>query len=340
MGIDNQKMTKVYRTDGQMDYRDKIIDELEILRKKEAQDKQVFKARAYGKVISQLKSITKPVVTLDDLKGVEGIGEKIRAKIGEIISTGTLQQARDVRENRQIDTTDLLMQIYGVGPVKAKQLVNNHKVTSFMQLRQLVEKQPTLLNAKQKIGLKYVEDLMKRIPRGEMAEHEHLLKAHMPKGFSMEVVGSYRRGAADSGDIDVLLCAHKLGEMEAAKAFGLVCEELQNKKYIIEILALGPKKCMAICKLSEQHPARRLDLLMTPTEEYAYAELYFTGSEKFNVAMRKHALQKGYTMNEHGMKPIREGVPTPPLMKTEKDIFAFLEYLYVAPKQRNNKKNL
>lgn len=322
-----------------MDYKSKIIDELDTLRKKEVQDKQVFKARAYAKVISQLKLHSAPIRTLEDLQGVEGVGEKIRAKIGEIISTGTLQQAQAVRKERKLDTTDMLMQIYGVGPVKAKQLVADYQVTSFEHLRELIKKQPSILNAKQKIGLKYAEDLQMRIPREEMKEHETLVKKTAPKGFTMQVVGSYRRGAPDSGDIDVLVCAPNLDETEAASGFAKMCEELQNKGYITEILALGPKKCMGICKLSENMPARRIDLLLTPKDEYAYAELYFTGSEKFNIAMRKHALDKGFTMNEHGMKPIRDGVKFPPFMKTEKDIFEFLEYPYVAPTKRDFKKN-
>lgn len=322
-----------------MDYKDKIIEELDTLRKKEVQDKQVFKARAYAKVISQLKLHTAPIRSLDDLGGVDGVGDKIRAKIGEIIATGTLQQAQAVRKERKLDTTDMLMQIYGVGPVKAKQLVADHKVTSFEHLRELVAKNPSILNAKQKIGLMYVEDLQKRIPRDEMKEHESMLKKTLPKGFTMQVVGSYRRGALDSGDIDVLLCAPKLDDTQGAKAFANMCEELQKSSYIKEILALGPKKCMGICKLSGSMPARRIDLLLTPKDEYAYAELYFTGSEKFNIAMRKHALDKGYTMNEHGMKPVKEGVPEPPFMNNEKDIFAFLDYPYVAPTKRDIKKN-
>lgn len=322
------------------DFKAKIIDELDTLRKKEVQDKQVFKARAYAKVISQLKAHTGVINTLDDLKDIDGVGEKIRAKIGEIISTGALKQAQLVRKERKLDITDQLMEIYGVGPVKAKQLVADFNVTSFAHLRELLEKDGSILNAKQKIGLKYVEDLQLRIPRSEMQEHETLLKGHLPKGFTMQVVGSYRRGAADSGDIDVLLCCPKMSDVEGARAFAMMCDDLQSKGYIKEILALGPKKCMGVCQLSTGSHARRIDLLLTPKNEYAYAELYFTGSEKFNIAMRKHALDKGYTMNEHGMKPVREGVAEPPFMKNEKSIFTFLDYPYVAPTKRDIKKNL
>jgi DNA polymerase/3'-5' exonuclease PolX len=103
--------------------------------------------------------------------------------------------------------------------------------------------------------------------------------------------------------------------------------------YIEEILALGEHKCMAISRMYKGK-ARRLDLLMTPDEEYAYAILYFTGSDKFNVAFRQYALDKGYTLNEHALTPIKEGVKEVPYMKNEKDIFRFLGLRYIEPSKR------
>lgn len=327
----------------EMDYKQKIIDELDILRQKEVQDRQVFKARAYAKVISQLNALdaARTITKIEDIQDISGIGDKIRAKIVEILSTGNLKAAQVIRNDRKLGTTDMLMQVYGIGPVKAKQLVSEHQVKDFDHLRELVKKTPGLLNEKQKIGLKYAEDLLLRIPRAEMVEHEKVLRKALPRDFHLEVVGSYRRGAETSGDIDVLLCANdKLDDTAAAKAFAEYCGTLQTRGYITDILALGPKKCMGVCRWKDNTPARRIDLLLTPKEQYAFAELYFTGSDKFNIAMRKHALEKGFTMNEHGMTSIREGTPSIPFMKTEKDIFTFLDYPYVVPKDRENKKNL
>jgi DNA polymerase/3'-5' exonuclease PolX len=81
--------------------------------------------------------------------------------------------------------------------------------------------------------------------------------------------------------------------------------------------------------------ARRLDLLVVPTEQFPFALLYFTGSGDFNVAFRKHALSLGYTLNEHTMVPLKgSSAPMPPGMKSEKDIFAFLGLRYVPPEER------
>jgi DNA polymerase/3'-5' exonuclease PolX len=105
--------------------------------------------------------------------------------------------------------------------------------------------------------------------------------------------------------------------------------------YLVSILAQGPTKCMAICSIGVP---RRLDILICPNEEYAYALLYFTGSQQFNIAFRQHALEMGYTMNEHGMKAVRANVFAVPYMDREEDIFDFLGLQYVAPEERINGK--
>ena len=110
-------------------------------------------------------------------------------------------------------------------------------------------------------------------------------------------------------------------------------EMLKGFGYIEEVLALGDHKCMAISRIYGGI-ARRLDLLMTPANEYAYALLYFTGSDRFNVAFRQYALKKGYTLNEHTLTPTKEGVKPVPNMNTERDIFRFLRLRYIDPPMR------
>lgn len=313
-----------------------IIDALDILRKRDVADKAVFSARAYAKVITQLKNYEGPIVTYDDVKNIDGIGAKMEKKIKEILETGSLAAAEKAKTLYNIDALDALQKIYGVGPTKATDLVKSG-ITSIAQLRDEVAKNPKLLNDKQKIGLKYYEDLLERIPRAEMEEHRDILHTLLPDEMSeyeTEIVGSFRREAQNSGDIDVLIRVPADTDVKTAKEnLALYVKMLEGFGYIEEILALGEHKCMAISRMYNGK-ARRLDLLMTPDEEYAYAILYFTGSDRFNVAFRQYALDKGYTLNEHALTPIREGVKAVPYMKTEKDIFKFLGLRYIDPAYR------
>jgi DNA polymerase/3'-5' exonuclease PolX len=323
-----------------MDFKSKIISDLETMRKKETQDKQPFKARAYAKVINELKAHQGTITKIEDIDGIPGIGEKIRAKIKEIMESGELLAAKVVREERQFNILEELLNIHGIGPVKSRELVSKYAIKSIDDLRQKLQKDPNILNDVQTLGLKYYEDIRERIPRKEMVEHEKLLMKTIREvsgEFDAMVVGSYRRELVNSGDIDVIL---KLPKTMSSKVTGDLFKELVNTMkengYILDILAKGAKKCMAVVRLANGK-ARRLDLLLTPEEEYGYALLYFTGSGPFNVVMRQYALERGYSMNEHRIKLVPNFQPEPkpvPELLTEKDIFDFLKVPYIKPTDR------
>jgi DNA polymerase beta len=297
------------------DYRAKIIEDLEIIRKKEQQERNVFKVRAYDKVIKELRASDKAIYTINDIKEIPGIGDRIRAKIEEIIETGVLKAAEVVKKDSGVNATDIIMKIHGIGPVKAADLIKNHGIRSIDDLRLAVEKNPDLLNDKQMIGLKYFEDIQERIPRSEMLLHEKkILKVvnDISTDLTAALVGSFRREVATSGDIDVLIGYPENMTLEVAeKKFNEIIADFQKKGYITDILAKGPKKCMAVVKLNssgEYSKARRLDILLTPPDEFPYAILYFTGSDKFNIQIRKKAIQKGYSLSEHGLKILKKKI--------------------------------
>lgn len=303
------------------------LDALETLRKKSLVDKEPFKARAYKKVFDQIKGMD--TFTEDDIARLQGAGEKITAKLYEIMKTGQLASAELAKTKYNMGALDAFQKIYGVGPVKAQQLVDAG-ITTIIELREEAKKNPAMLTTNQHVGLQYYEPLLERIPYAEMQEHERILLDVLymaDVSVSGTVVGSFRRGQPDSGDIDFLV----RGQLEM-KSF---VDALGEYGYLVSILAQGPTKCMAICSIGVP---RRLDILICPNEEYAYALLYFTGSQQFNIAFRQHALEMGYTMNEHGMKAVRADVPAVPYMDREEDIFDFLGLCYVSPKDRINGK--
>lgn len=322
-----------------MDARAAIIDALDTLRKRDLSEKQPFRARAYATVINQLRRLDRPITSMEDLQGVKGVGEKIEQKIREILATGQLQAAIKAKEIYSTDALDTFQGIYGVGPAKAKELVQRGLKT-MEDLRMAVKADPSILNDKQHIGLQYYEDLLQRIPREEMIQHEALLRAHVPQSMvneSLDVVGSFRRGATTSGDIDLLVRMRPgMTLTEAKRQLTTYVAVLKCIGYIEEILAMGGHKCMAICRLQKGAVARRLDILMTPDEEYVYSLFYFTGSDRFNVAVRQFCLDQGYTLNEHTLTPLHSTATRPPYFETEEDLFSFLCLRYVPPEERVN----
>ena len=320
-----------------MNHTSSILSALETMRRGElakGEKTSSFKARAYKKVMDQISGLGRPIQSYADLAGVTGIGEKIEEKIKEILATGSLASAERVKAEYSIDAVDELLTVHGIGPVKARELVTAG-IKSVAALSAAVAADPSLVNATQKMGLKYHATATLRIPREEMGVHEDVLQAFIPKGLDGEIVGSYRRGAADSGDVDMLVTPTGSGEGQGNKLFVAFVKALKESDYILDELVSGDKKWMGYVRVGPRGKARRLDLLLTAPSEYAYAILYFTGSDKFNVAFRKYAGDKGYTLNEHTMVPLKgSSAPMPPGMKSEKDIFAFLGLRYVPPEER------
>ena len=319
-----------------VDFNHLILDSLETMRLGEVARGERFKALAYKKAIDSLKRFNGSVHVAEDVKDVEGVGKKIYEKITEIVATGALKAAERMKETTNIDAYETLLKIHGIGPVKARELIAAGYRT-VEALRAEVARNPGFLNETQKLGLYYYESGIQRIPRSEMEQHEQILLSALPRGLTGTIVGSYRRGAANSGDVDMLVTYEN--ETVGKKAFVSLVSDLTKKGYIVNKLVSGAKKWMGYIQLPfEGSVARRLDLLLTPPEEFAYALLYFTGSDRFNVAFRRHCLELGYTLNEHSMKltekGTKKGVSLPPPMKTEKDIFAFVGLRFVPPTER------
>ena len=145
------------------DLKSGILKELTKLANDKKAKKETFRYRAYAKAIQAIKEYDGEITSIDDLDKVSGLAKgSIRTKIEEFIKTGEIQQVKAITEDSKV--IDDLSNIYGIGPSKANELVNENKVSSIDDLKIKLEKDETILNNVQKIGLKYYEDLLKRIP--------------------------------------------------------------------------------------------------------------------------------------------------------------------------------
>ena len=143
----------------------RLIGLLEELKELEQARGKVFEARAYNNAAETLMAYPKTIKELTEIKGLRGIGTKIYKKFEEFVSTGKLELLEREKNNPKY----MFYNIYGVGPKKAIELVDKDGIKSIEELRN----RPELLNDKQKIGLKYYEDILKRIPRDEITAFEN-----------------------------------------------------------------------------------------------------------------------------------------------------------------------
>lgn len=305
-----------------------IIDNLQQHQRDSQRKKDRFRTAAYGKAIQQIRSLPYEINNINQIKGLPGIGPKITEKI-DLVLKGMPKVA-------QIDPFyEEVLKIAGIGPVKADYLINVENIKSINEL----QKKTYLLDDKQKIGLKYYKYSGLRIPRSEMEIHDEILhhikdyfvenakQTQYKKGadsLKIDVVGSYRRGIKESGDIDVILTTTN------PKIFYCFIHFLKTLGYIKDTLSQGDKLFTGYAQV-EGKPPRRIDIIYTTPQEYDFALLYFTGPKRLNEELRLTAKNNGMTLNRYGLFKGNYKVPN---LNSEKDIMEYLGYKYLPPFQR------
>jgi len=298
-----------------------IIQNLEKIRDYEHYNNERYKVIAYNNAINNIIVYDKEIKDLNDIANIDGIGKGIYEKIKELYLTGSISYIEDNINNDKIyNFKQLLLNIYGIGPVNAKKIIDKG-IKSFNELKDNLD----ILNEKQKIGVKYYEELNQKIPLDEFNKHIKIIENKLKKyNLIYDFVGSYRRGSNSMGDIDLLI-----KDDDNFKLKNLI-KKLSDDKYILEVLASGKNKFMGIVKINN-YPARHFDILIAPKNEYYYSLLYFTGSKIFNVAMRHYVKnQFNLSLSEHGFKDKDIKV------NSEEDIFKYLKLPYIKPINRND----
>ena len=282
-----------------------------------------IRSRVYSRAEEIILGFPRPITDSNDVKGIPGIGSQIREKIKEYLETGKLQ----IIEREENKPIMVLTNVYGIGAKKANDLIEKG-ITTIDLLR---ERQHEVLNKVQKVGLQYYDDILKRIPRDEIDEYKRIFMKNFQKTLTdndakFEIVGSYRRGQENSGDIDVIITSKNPDD------FSSFIDSLVSQNIILEVLSRGKSKCLVITKLPDSITCRRVDFLYSTVEEYPFSTLYFTGSKAFNVVMRGYSLKMGYSLNEHGFK--KNGTLIQDRFMDEKSIFDFLGLQYIPPEKR------
>lgn len=329
---------------------------------KEKEQNWQFKIKFYKQAIDILKDDAVLNTTEDYISYLRNGGmllkdeENFKAKTGSwkssiiqkidiILKTGKLEGVTDNLENLAIEN---LSKIPGIGPSNASKLYKDEGITTIEDLRNVYKINKKILNSKQEIGLIHYEDLQKRIPKQEMDIWNKILEDAFKKIIKDEningiikLTGSYRRQKQDSGDIDVLISTDKHDSKIMEKFYN----ELLKQKIIDKnnTIAKGNTKIMAVANIDDTF--RHLDIFYYTKEVYPFALLFTTGSKELNTNMRSHALKKGYSLNEKNLthnSPSGREVNSSEYMskigkvkpETEEDIFKFLDYKYIPPKDR------
>lgn len=289
-------------------------------------NQEPFKVKAYQAAIKKIKSFKGEFGTIDDIKSLK-LGKGTTERLTWIFENNEdlPDVVNAVGESSDMASIQELSTVHNIGHTKAKSLVQKDNIKNIADLR----KNTHLLNKNQVKGLLYHDYILMKIPRKEMILFDTKIKSIFSECFptiqDFEMVGSYRRGCDESGDIDLIV---------AVKDNEITMKQLTNtmiKKGLLlkdGVFALGPLKFMGMCKVDEN--PRRIDILFCDPHEYVMACLYFTGSKEYNVLMRERAKALGYTLNEKSLSPCDD------TFINEEQVFQKLGIKYMPPHMRQS----
>lgn len=304
-----------------------------------------WRTMAYRKAISTLRRQKKKIRTRREALALPGIGPRLADKIEEIVYTNHLRRLDYTASSSEDQVIQEFLGVYGAGLAQATKWA----AQGYRTLEDLREK--ASLTPNQRIGVEHYHDFAQRIPRKEVEAHGAIVRRVVEttdSNMQVIILGSYRRGARDSGDIDLLITKAGAGlDQIRTVMMDEVVPKLFEEGFLQIGLATsrqhshdGSKWHGASC-LPGSQVWRRIDLLFVPWAELGAALLYFTGNDIFNRSMRLLARKKKMCLNQRGLfgDVLRNGsVKTNPgrLLEAgdERRIFALLGVPWRPPEER------
>ena len=307
-------------------------------------DQDHWRLTAYRRAIAALRKQDRKIMTEEEAFAIPFIGQRLAAKIEEIVWTDKLRRLDNTHLDPNTEVLQRFVGIYGVGLKQATKWIDQ----GHRSLLDLLAK--AHLTKNQKIGIAHYEDFKRRIPRAEMDRHGQYVRETCGKiddTVQFTIGGSYRRGAADSGDIDFIVTKPD-APIETLRTIVLdrVIPKLFDKGYLKVGLATTDKtdgsKWHGAAALPGTAIWRRIDFLLVPSDEIGAALIYFTGNDIFNRSIRLLASKKGMRLNQRGLwKDVmrgrnRERITQGTLVegKDEKKIFELLGVPWRPPQHR------
>jgi DNA polymerase (family 10) len=293
-----------------------------------------FKIRAYRNAADIVSHAAEAVSSLDEagLRGWNGIGKDLAGRIREIALTGDCGIRRELLTEFPESLLEVL-RLQGVGPKTVAILYKELRIKSLDDLAAAAK--AGRIRAIKGMGGKKEQLILQAIEERQRFAGRHLLsratemadslvaylKEHSPAA-EIAIVGSVRRGAETSGDLDLLASGADTTLVEAFVRFHLVERILANGETKASILLRG---------------GFQADLRIVAPDQRGAAMQYFTGSKAHNIALRDRALERGWKLNEYGLfDPDDRALAG----ATEESIYEALGMEFIEPELRENRGEL
>ena len=264
--------------------------------------KDTWRPIAYRKAISTLRKQDHSISTATEALSLPNIGPRLALKIEEIASTDRLRRLENAQSESSDHILGMFSRIYGVGFILASKWVAQG-------LKTLTEVENLNLTPNQRIGVHHYEDFLTRIPREEVQTLGTFVSdvvRSIDPGLEIYLMGSYRRGAKDCGDVDMMI-TKKGAALEIVRS--QLLDKIIPRLFELDFLKAGlamtsigkGTKWHGACCMPSASIWRRIDFLLVPYEEIGAALIYFTGNDIFNRSIRLLASRRGMRLNQHGL---------------------------------------
>jgi DNA polymerase (family 10) len=145
--------------------------------------------------------------------------------------------------------------------------------------------------------------------------------AALPAVRQISLAGSLRRMKETIGDIDILASSPEPD---------MVMEAFTALPEVTRVLGRGHTKSSIILESGVQ-----VDLRVVEDGQFWTALQYFTGSKDHNIALRRRALEHGWSLSEYGLK--EEGTQKNLAGSSERVLYQMLGLPYIEPELRENR---
>ncbi|XP_020819413.1 DNA-directed DNA/RNA polymerase mu isoform X1 [Phascolarctos cinereus] len=324
---------------------------------------------SFRRAASVLRALPGPITNVSQLRGLPCFGDHSSRIVQELLEHGISSEVERVKQSERYQTMKLFTQIFGVG-VKTADKWYREGLRTLEDLQGQTRK----LNRQQEAGIRHFEDLSSSVWRHEADAIQRVVEEavwQVLPGASVTLTGGFRRGKLQGHDVDFLI-THPVEGQEAGlipKVMGLLesqglvlYQHTQSNHYqdfkdlehkVSQSTAIDAyERCFSILWLPKSptsfHPeagegpkepsrdgkAVRVDLVVAPISQFAFALLGWTGSQHFERELRRFSrAEKQMLLNSHGLyhPEKKESLPA----ASEEDIFTHLGLEYIAPEQRN-----
>uniref|UniRef100_A0A4W3JX88 DNA nucleotidylexotransferase n=1 Tax=Callorhinchus milii TaxID=7868 RepID=A0A4W3JX88_CALMI len=312
----------------------------------------------FARATSVLKSLPYAISSMTMLEGLPNMEVQPRAIIEEILEDGKSSTVESLLCDERYKATKLFTSIFGVGLKTADRWYR----LGFRTLEEVQAAKDLKFTKMQKAGLMYCEDISSFVNKAEAHAVGQIIEKFVHKcvpNATVTLTGGFRRGKEIGHDVDFLITCPEEGKEEGILHkvhslpqglllyYDIIESTMEKNKIPSKQYDVMDKfqKCFMILKLNntlvqnsdlnfKDWKAIRVDLVIVPIQQYAYALLGWSGSRHFERDLRRFSYhEKRMNLDNHVLYDKTKKVFL--TAKTEEEIFAHLGLEYIEPWERN-----